>query len=211
MVRHECRLAGNKCYILWRYGYGYPMNWLLLIVRLPPGESSRTRVAVWRELRRIGAAPVSSGVWTVPETPYFSSAVQKVVELAARGSGEILVLPTPEAEERAADPLRSAFRAQRLDEWQEFTGDCKAFEEELAKETRNGKFTLAELEEEEQSMERLRRWFRDLKSRDVLKLPETDAAAELLRRCAALFDAYSERVYSALHAPTGQFRPGNGE
>jgi len=42
------------------------MNWLLLIVRLPPGESSRTRVAVWRELRKVGAAPVSSGVWTVP-------------------------------------------------------------------------------------------------------------------------------------------------
>lgn len=147
----------------------------------------------------------------MPETPYFSSAVRRVVELAARGSGEVLVLPTPEAEDPAADPLRSAFRAQRLDEWQEFIGDCKVFEEELAKETRNGKFTLAELEEEEQSMERLRRWFRDLKSRDVLELPETDTAADFLRRCADLFDAYSERVYSALHAPTGEMRPGNGE
>lgn len=188
------------------------MNWLLLIVRLPPGDSSRTRVAVWRELRKFGAAPVSSGVWTVPETQYFSSAVQKVVELAARGSGEVLVLPTPGAEDHAADPLRSAFRTQRLDEWQEFSRDCKAFEEEIAEETLNRKFTLAELEEKEQSMERLRRWFRDLKSRDVLELAEADAAENLLRQCAVLFDEYAERVYSALHAPAGPLpNPGNGE
>lgn len=158
---------------------------------------------MWRELRKIGAAPVSSGVWTVPETPYFSSAVQKVVELASKGAGEVLVLPTPAAEDQAADPLQSAFRAQRLDEWQEFSRDCKAFEEEIAKETRNRKFTLAELEEKEQSMERLRRWFRDLKSRDALELAEADAAEDLLRQCTVVFDEYAERVYSALHVPTG--------
>jgi hypothetical protein len=186
------------------------MNWLLLIVRLSSGESSRTRVAVWRELRKIGAAPVSSGVWTVPETPYFSSAVQKVVELAARGSGEVLVLPTPGAEGHA-DPLRTAFRTQRLDEWVEFSRDCKGFEEEIAKEIRNGKFTLAELEEEEQSLERLRRWFRDLKSRDVLELDEAGAADELLRHCAVVFDGYAERVYAALHTPAGPLHPGKGE
>ncbi|MGO4385811.1 Chromate resistance protein ChrB [Specibacter sp. RAF43] len=83
---------------------------------------------MWRELRKIGAAPVSTGVWTVPDTPHFSSAVQKVVELAAFGSGEILVLPTPGAGDHEADPLRYVFRAQRLDEWQEFSGDCAFFE-----------------------------------------------------------------------------------
>jgi hypothetical protein len=61
-------------------------------------------------------------------------------------------------------------------------------------------------------MERLRRWFRDLKSRDVLKLAETDAAEDLLRQCAVLFDEYAEHVYSALHVPSGLLlNPGNGE
>lgn len=147
----------------------------------------------------------------MPDTPYFSAAVQKVVELAARGSGEILVLPTPGAEGQSGDALPSAFRAQRLDEWQEFTGDCAKFEDEIAKETRNGKFTLAELEEEEQSLERLRRWFRELKSRDALELPEAQAAEELLHRCSAVFDGYAERVYSTLHAPAAALHPGNGE
>lgn len=176
------------------------MTWLLLIVRLT-GESSRTRVGVWRELRKIGAAPVSSGIWTVPDTPYFATAVQKVVEIAGRGSGDVLVLPTFGGEDPSGEALCAAFRAQRLDEWEEFSRDCSKFEEEIAKEIRNGKFTLAELEEEEQSLERLRRWYRDLKSRDVLELPEAQAAEALLRQCSGVLDNYAERVYSTLHTP----------
>lgn len=186
------------------------MNWLILVVRLT-GEASRTRVGVWRELRRIGAAPVASGVWTVPDTPFFSEAVPKVVELAGRGSGSVLVLPTPGNGEPGAEGLRSAFKELRLDEWKEFTGDCGAFETEIAKETRNSKFTLAELEEEEQSLDRLRRWYRDLKSRDVLELPEAQAAEERLRECTAVFDEYAEKVYATLHAPAGLDLPGAGE
>lgn len=186
------------------------MTWILLIVRLA-GEASRTRVGVWRELRRIGAAPVSAGVWTVPNTPYFVAAVQKVVELAGRGSGDILVLPTSGAEEGSAEALRAVFTALRLDEWNEFTSDCAKFEVEIAKETSNEKFTLAELEEEEQSLDRLRRWYRDLKSRDVLELPQAQAASETLHGCATVFDDYADKVYSTLHVPAETVLPGIGE
>jgi hypothetical protein len=176
------------------------MNWLILIVRLT-GDASRNRVAVWRELRKIGAAPVSSGVWTVPDTPHFSNAVTKVVELASRGSGDVLVLPTTSAQAPGADALREAFMALRLDEWREFTSDCAKFEAEIAKEIRIEKFMLAELEEEEQSLERLRRWHRELKSRDVLELPEAQAADELLRQCVSSLEGYAEQVYAILHSP----------
>lgn len=186
------------------------MDWLVIVVRLT-GEASRTRVGVWRELRRIGAAPVASGVWTVPDTPFFSEAVPKVVELAARGSGSVLVLPTPDSEAPGVEGLRAAFKELRLDEWKEFTGDCGAFEAEIAKETRNGKFTLAELEEEEQSLDRLRRWYRDLRSRDVLELLEAQDAEERLRECTAVFDEYAEKVYATLHTSVGHGLPGAGE
>lgn len=184
------------------------MNWLLLIVRLT-GDPSRTRVGVWRELRKIGAAPVSAGVWTVPDTPHFSAAVAKVVELAGRGSGDVLVLPTPGATDAGVDALQSAFMTQRLDEWQEFTSDCAKFEAEIAKEIRIEKFTLAELEEEEQSLERLRRWYRELKSRDVLELPEALAAEELLRQCGTVLEGFADQVYIALHAPVESILPEN--
>ena len=41
-------------------------TWRLFIYRLPPNPS-RTRVAVWRELRRLGALPLQQSVVVVPE------------------------------------------------------------------------------------------------------------------------------------------------
>ena len=40
---------------------------------------------------------------------------------------------------------------------------------------------MAELEEEEQSLERLRRWHRDLTARDVFGTPEAAEAGERLK------------------------------
>lgn len=174
------------------------MLWMVLIVRLT-GTPSRDRVAVWRELRRVGAAPLSQGVWTVPQTPYFTEAVQKAAGLAARGNGELLVLSASPDNPETRQALEAAFRDLRLEEWAEFERDCGKFEEEIAKEIRIGKFTLGELEEEEQSLERLRRWYRDLKSRDVLELPEARQAEERLQECSRCLDDYAEMVYARLH------------
>lgn len=174
------------------------MTWLVLIVRLT-GASSRHRVAVWRELRRIGAAPVSQGVWTVPDTPHFQGSLAKVQDLAAKGAGDVIVLSTATAGAPGQEAVASAFRTLRLEEWKEFSADCGKFEAEIAKEIRIEKFTLAELEEEEQSLERLRRWHRDLKSRDVLELAEAGAAEEHLKSCVARLEEYADMVYARLH------------
>lgn len=174
------------------------MTWLILIVRLT-GASSRHRVAVWRELRRIGAAPVSQGVWTVPETAHFKDAVTKVEELARKGSGDVIVLSTAAPGAPGADAMAEAFGTLRLEEWKEFGDDCRKFEQEIDKEIRIEKFTLAELEEEEQSLERLRRWHRDLKIRNVLDLPEATVAEQHLKTCAGRLDEYAELVYVRLH------------
>ena len=52
----------------------------------------------------------------------------------------------------------------RQEEWSEFDADCRKYLGELDKEERLGKYTLAELEEEEQSLDRLRRWYRELRA-----------------------------------------------
>src|SRR6266540_3920672 len=76
----------------------------------------------------------------------------------------------------------------------------------VAKEQRLGKLTLAELEEEEHSLERLRRWWRDLKARDAFALPEASDAEQHLKRCEQLLDAFAEQVYRAV-AGAGPVHP----
>ena len=96
------------------------------------------------------------------------------------------------------------FRA--AEDWTEFLADCGKFEAEIAKEIRIAKFTLAELEEEEQSLERLRRWHRDLSARDVFGAPEAAEAAARLTDCVAACEDYAERVFAALHQTLEQDR-----
>ncbi|MCY0906396.1 Chromate resistance protein ChrB [Arthrobacter sp. H14-L1] len=175
--------------------------WVLIIVQIP-SEPSRHRVAVWRQLRKAGAVPVSSGVWTLPAGPVFRAELDRAGELCRQGGGVFAVMDAAPRDAASMALLRDTFKAARVDEWAEFTADCGKFEDEIAREIAKQKFTFAELEEEEQSMDRLRRWFRDLKKRDVLDLPEARDADRHLRVCGTTLDGYADLVYQAVHGPS---------
>jgi hypothetical protein len=170
----------------------------VLVVRVP-AEPSRHRVAVWRELRRIGALSLGQGTWAVPDVPGFADGVTRVIELAQRGEGEVVVLDAAGRAEQDAARMEALFTAEREDEWAEFLADCGKFDAEIDKEIRNRKFTMAELEEEEQSLERLRRWHRDLKARDVFGAPSAAEAEQRLKHCADRLAGFTEQVFQALH------------
>ncbi|MBB2997614.1 hypothetical protein E9229_003886 [Paeniglutamicibacter cryotolerans] len=104
-----------------------------------------------------------------------------------------------------------AFQAVRVDEWTEFLANCGKFEDETAREVAKKKFTFAELEEEEQSLDRLRGWYRDLKKRDVLELPEAKAAEERLQACVIVLEQHAERVYAAVHSTSQRDAPEPGQ
>ncbi|WP_198145719.1 Chromate resistance protein ChrB [Frankia sp. EAN1pec] len=175
-------------------------RWLVVSVRLP-GDPSRHRVAVWRELRRLGAMPVGSGVWAMPATPLFLDGLDRVRALVDRGNGRVVALDGRARDGNSEATLVAEFNAARAAEWAEFVAECDKFDAEIAKERRIGKFTLAELDEEEQSLERLRRWWRELKTRDVFAAVANTPAGERLEHCVKVLDAYSEDVYRAVHAP----------
>jgi hypothetical protein len=170
----------------------------VLVVRVP-AEPSRHRVAVWRELRRIGALSLGQGTWAVPDVPGFADGVTRVIELAQRGEGEVVVLDAAGRAEPDAARMESLFTAEREEEWAEFLADCGKFDAEIDREIRNRKFTMAELEEEEQSLERLRRWHRDLKACDVFGAPSAAEAEQRLKHCADRLADYTEQVFQALH------------
>jgi hypothetical protein len=177
---------------------------LVVWVRLPSGQSSKHRVAVWRELRKVGAVPLGGGVWATPAAPVFAAGVQRVAELVDRASGQVLMLDAQPHGPGDETVLQAEFNAARIEEWREFISECDKYEAEIAKERRIGKLTVAELDEEEQSLERLRRWFRELKARDIFAVPEGADADVRLKRCAEVLDDYADEVYQAVHAPLGR-------
>jgi DNA-binding transcriptional regulator PaaX len=174
------------------------VRWLVLVVRVP-ADPSRHRVAVWRELRRAGAVLLGQGVWAVPDVPVFAQGIARTVELAERGDGEVVVLNAAGRAEPDAARLEALFSAERAEEWAEFIADCTKFDAEIDKEIRTAKFTMAELEEEEHSLDRLRRWHRELSARDVFGASGAVEAGQQLKGCTERLADYTERVFAALH------------
>lgn len=174
------------------------MQWVIALVRVP-AEPSRHRVAIWRELRRAGALPLGAGTWALPSTPLAAETIKRVRELIDRApDGELLLLDAsgrdPESEGRLAEQYTTAREA----EWEEFLSDCGKFDAEVAREIAKQKFTLAELEEEEQSLDRLRRWHRELSLRDIFGAPSAEQAAIALKASTERLEQYAELVYRAL-------------
>jgi flagellar biosynthesis regulator FlaF len=137
----------------------------------------------------------------VPTTPAFTQGLDRAVRLAERGDGEVLVLDAAGRDEANSGRLEALFTAARQAEWVEFVADCGKYEAELDKELRTQKLTLAELDEEEQSLERLRRWYRELKVRDLFGAPLAAEAEQRLKHCAERLADYADRVYQAVHQP----------
>src|SRR5262249_51748822 len=157
-----------------------PMDWVLLTYRLPT-EPSRHRVAVWRALRRVGAISAQQAIWAVPAQDHLIEAIEQIVQLIERADGEVLVFDAAPRDDEMAARLESLFTKEREEEWTEFLSECVKFDEEIAKEIRIKKFTAAELDEEEQNLDRLRRWCRELQTRDIFGAPSRPDAERHLK------------------------------
>ena len=155
--------------------------WRLLIYRLPT-EPSRHRVAVWRELRRAGAVALQQATWAVPAGEDFDAAVSRALDLIARAEGHSFLFDVGPSVATEAQ-LEALFTAEREAEWVEFLSECDKVE--------------AELDEEEQSHERLRHWYRELRARDLYGAPSAEAAEARLKECAEALETFAEHVFRA--------------
>ena len=117
---------------------------------------------------------------------------------AAGGQPVILAVADDQA---STAQLEALFTEQREAEWAEFIGDCGKYEAELAGEVAKGKLTLAEFDEEEQSLERLCRWYRAIRARDLFGAPSASAAEGRLKGCAEALEEFADQVYQARERP----------
>lgn len=130
----------------------------------------------------------------MPDVPAFADGVARVVELAHRGRGEVLTLSAAGRDRPDSARLQDMFTAERAVEWSEFLAGCTAFDAEIDELTAGG-FTIAALVEQEVRLERLRRWYREVRARDVFGAPAAAEAHQRLLRCAGRLADHAEQVY----------------
>ena len=168
--------------------------WLLFLPQLPSLPSS-LRVLVWRRLRGVGALSLQNGVWVLPariEHEHFLRGL--IEEVTPQGGGGLLFHATP-LQPGLPDNIVERFRAERDQEYAEFRGRCADFLNEIASETERQNFIFAELEENEEDIEKLAAWLAKIRARDYFGAEQSLPSETDLEHCQEVFQEFAQAVY----------------
>lgn len=169
-------------------------KWLVINYNLPT-EPSRLRVAVWRSLRKLGAVNIQQSMWILPNNVDNYSALQTISEDIEADKGEALLMQCAFLTEKHEQKVISYFNNLRNEEYKEFIDKCEDYFKELEKEIAIEKYTFAELEEEEEELNKLIAWLAKINARDIFHSSESDNAKEKLNQVKKAFEIYSDEVY----------------
>lgn len=177
--------------------------WQVLIYRLPT-HPSRTRVAVWRELRRLGALPLQQSVVAVPEMAGLADQLDATeARIAAEGGLSYryrLTGLTPEQDAR----LTHEWNQVREHEYAEIIEECETkFRREIEFELFRGNLTGSEAEEIEADLEKIRAWFARVAARDCFGAANKATAVAAIDASQRLLDDFVEQVFDAEAAGGG--------
>lgn len=169
-------------------------KWLVLNYNLPT-EPSRHRVAVWRGLKKIGAVNIQQSMWVLPYNEKNYAVLQKISQDIESNKGEALLMESVFFEESHEDRVITLFNNIRDDEYKEYVHECKKYLREVEKEIRIEKFVFAELEEEEEELQKLISWYSKIAARDAFHSSLRDTAREITEQIKKAFEDYSDLVY----------------
>jgi hypothetical protein len=170
------------------------MEWLLFLSQLPASPST-PRVMIWRRMKGAGAVGLQNGVWVLPHTPEQERFLQELLGYVheQHASGQVFIVQP--VSETVRQDILARFRADRDQEYDEFCEQCQTFLAEIEKETTRLKFTFAELEENEQNLQRLDGWLPKIQARDFFGGGQAEAAAIALEQCRQALESFASQVY----------------
>lgn len=172
---------------------GADVRWLVLAYRVP-NEPTRLRAAVWRKLKSLGAIYLLNGTALFPFNPSAERTLRTLRREIVEDMGGTAVLFCSDPLGGGAEVV-SQFNAARNDEYEEIVDRCQDFLVGLEKEIASEHYTFAELEENEEDLVKLQRWFEKVRARDLLNAEGVRAALEVLTLCSEKLESYADEVY----------------
>ena len=182
------------------------MLWHLFVYHLPT-KSSSMRVAVWRELRRIGALPLQQAVVALPEEGGLSDQLDAIADRVRNQGGVVYRFALTEMSAEDCARLQGEWNALRTQEYEEIVEECETkFEREIEFEIFRGNLTAAEAEEIEADLEKIKTWYERVRARDVFAVKGRERAETAIAKCERLLEDFVQRVYDAEteHGPSLQ-------
>ena len=171
------------------------MQWVVLVYRVPTEPASK-RVAIWREVKRLGALYLQQCVCILPRRGRVAAELERIAARIPELGGEYTLFDVPKL--RPADESRivAAFRALRNKEYAEIVEECETkFLKEIEFEHFRQNYSFEEAEEIGQDLEKIKRWFDQVQARDWFQADGRADVETRLVRCQAALAGFEEEVY----------------
>lgn len=169
------------------------MKWIFFSYSLP-ANPSKARVYAWRQLKKMGAVNLQN-VWIVPHAVERIRELENLTEGIQKYKGAALVMVGTIPVKHQEQSVLKALAASRDEEYVEVIEQCEAFFKEIEHEIGRENFIFAEVEENEEELEKLKRWFKKVEKRDTIKAPLRKQALQKIKQCEKIFNDFAKRVY----------------
>lgn len=181
-------------------------RWLLFIYRVPQEPPGR-RTYVWRQLKGLGAAYLQQAAAILPDRPELREALTALEARVVEYDGEASLLETASPNAAWEQETVARFTEVRDAEYAEIVENAERLEDEIARESRRGKFIFAELEELEADWEKLVRWRERVRARDFFSAPGQVEADAVMARARGALDLFTICVYDQPDTTEERIRP----
>lgn len=168
-------------------------EWIVINYTLPR-EPSRVRVSLWRKLKKIGAVNIQQSMWILPHSDKNYSLLSEIKAEVSQNSGEAFVMLSS-IDEEGKKAIIKRFNGARDEEYGELLEQCEEFFKEIDKEIARENFTFAEIEENEEELNKLKEWYEKISARDTFFAPLKEKSKLELMKCAESFDQFCNKVY----------------
>ena len=169
------------------------MKWLFFSYSLPT-EPSKARVYIWRQVKKLGAANFQS-FWVLPYSNDHVAELKKLVGDIEGYKGESLLIEGKALDKNQENHIAKAFQESRDEEYGELIQKCEEYFKELAYEIEIKNFIFAEVEENEEELEKLKQWLTKIEKRVVTGATLRKTALEKVKECEQRFDDFAKMVY----------------
>jgi len=153
-----------------------PAKWLLLLYGLPTRRSAE-RVSLWRQLKRLGAVPLKTSAYLLPDSPAHFERFQWLAQQVRQGGGEATVIRVTEVEGLGPEQIVQMFNDARAKDYDELIRDLTKLIEQNKRKPR---------ESFDADLEKVTTWLDQIQKRDFFDCSRGHDGQMLLKRAVGL-------------------------
>lgn len=170
------------------------MNFLAFTYKIP-SEPSKNRVYIWRAVKELGAVYLQQGVALLPYEEKLYETLRNLRDQVNSFGGKSTLSQLSFLNTDDEEDIILEFKKQINEEYTEFQNNCQRLIYELDRETENDNFLFSELEEGEEELKKLQRWYTKINRRMYFKTENEEKAKEILEKAKCRLQQYSNIVY----------------